>query len=306
MKRASMILALAALGSATLACGLGGGEPEPPEVPAEKGQGDAGVQEARGEVINLYLDLRGRGCDPVAAGIDSAMVARVLRNVPYALAGRSFKSPELDALFRVDLREEYQPSGEGLGLDALDLACVGKLKGHEDRLRRVQCIDPEGEAALISSHPAFLWHARQGMTGLFRQADAKVRRIPEDPGFDACKGERGDVSEDWSVVRYRFEIQALHSMSEVKAALSFDQTYGGMEPLFGNILEEGAEERVMARLAQSLEEGTQVLSFHAMAHGEDHMGEIDEWFEGMQDMRCAGHGPDFMEVSWLCAGISLP
>lgn len=311
MTRAPTILALTALAITTLACGLGGGEPDlpdtPPEVTPPEDAGMGEVQEARGEVVNLYRDLLSQGCDPVAAGIDSAIVARVLRNAPYAEAGRAFKSPELDALFRADLQEDYQPQGEGLRLDAPDLACVGKLKGHEDALRRVQCIDPAGEAALISNHRAFLWHADQGMAGLFHDADPKTRTIPKDPGFDACKGERGQTAEDWSFVRYEFEISEVHDMAGVDAAVSFGDTYGGMPPFFGNITEEGTEERIKARLAQALQEGTPVLAFHAKSYAEDHMGEIDEWFEGMEDMRCVGHGVDFMEKSsWICGGIALP
>lgn len=84
-------------------------------------------------VQGAYLELRDGGCD--VATIGSPIVARVLRNVPYAMKGKIFKSPELTALYTAD-GGWYQPTDPDADVDSADRACVRKLDAQEKALRK--------------------------------------------------------------------------------------------------------------------------------------------------------------------------
>ncbi len=84
-------------------------------------------------VQDAYLQLRDEGCD--VATIGSPIVARALRNVPYAMKGKIFKSPELTALYTAD-GGWYQPTDPDADVDSADRACVRKLDAQEKALRK--------------------------------------------------------------------------------------------------------------------------------------------------------------------------
>ncbi|MBN2799724.1 MAG: YARHG domain-containing protein, partial [Deltaproteobacteria bacterium] len=230
------------------------------------------------------------------------IVARVLRNAPFAQAGRTFSSPELTALYAAD-GGWYHPAGEGRSLSASDAACVAKLKRHEERLRRVVCVDPQSEAVITGHRDAWLWHHETGMTRMFGADPSAKRVIPADPGFDACAGERLPTQGEWTVARYTFALEVVATPAAAKAALS-NADYGGMAPCFGNLTEAGARERFEAALSGWFRAGP-VRHLRAVARIEDHLGGDEEWFEGLDDLSCVGPGP-VMDRRWVCSGIALP
>lgn len=108
-----------------------------------------------GAIPAAYRALVDAGCDPERAGISTPIEARVLRNVPYAVAGRPFKSPELARLYASD-GTWYQAGADGkIELTGADAACVATLKKHEDRLRKHAKLDAKVEAALTASPQIF-------------------------------------------------------------------------------------------------------------------------------------------------------
>lgn len=100
-------------------------------------------------VRDAYQFLRDGGCK--ASEIGSPIVARVLRNVPYALRGKIFKSPELTYLFEHD-GGWYTGTDKSADVAAEDRACVRALDKQEKVLRKRAKIQPAIEAA-ISRHP---------------------------------------------------------------------------------------------------------------------------------------------------------
>src|SRR5690348_12879781 len=80
-----------------------------------------------------YLEFRDVGCK--VENVGSPIVARTLRNVPYALKGKIFKSPELTALYAAD-GGWYEPTDPDADVDSADRACVRKLDAREKTLRK--------------------------------------------------------------------------------------------------------------------------------------------------------------------------
>lgn len=100
-------------------------------------------------VRDAYLGLRDAGCD--VATIGSPIVARALRNVPYAQHGKIFKSAELAYLFAQD-GGWYTPSDAAADVGADDRACVRKLDAQEQKLRKRVKLKKAIEQA-ITRHP---------------------------------------------------------------------------------------------------------------------------------------------------------
>ncbi len=84
-------------------------------------------------IQGAYLELRDEGCKVGEVG--SPIVARALRNVPYAMKGKIFKSPELTALYIAD-GDWYRPTDPGADVDSADRDCVRKLDAQEKKLRK--------------------------------------------------------------------------------------------------------------------------------------------------------------------------
>lgn len=84
-------------------------------------------------VRDAYRELLASGCDVSRLG--SPISARVLRNVPYALQGKIFKSAELTYLYEHD-GGWYQPTDANADVTAADRACVRKLDAQEVALRK--------------------------------------------------------------------------------------------------------------------------------------------------------------------------
>jgi len=80
-----------------------------------------------------WIEFRDDGCK--VGDVGSPIVARALRNVPYAMKGKIFKSPELTALYAAD-GGWYQPSDPDADVDSADRACVRKLDAQEKALRK--------------------------------------------------------------------------------------------------------------------------------------------------------------------------
>jgi hypothetical protein len=214
------------------------------------------------------------------------------------MSGRTFSAPELVTLFGAD-GDWYQPAGDGLKLDDPDLACVDKLKQHEKTLRRNVCIEEASEAALVSDIDAYLWHTEVGMTGMFSTRPYPERELPQDPGFNACKGKKGKADDEWFITSYTFELGQVTNAAKARQSLN---DFGGMPAMFGNYTEEAARKRFEEEV-EGWFDGAPVRTFKAVALGEDHLGE--ELFEGMEDMRCVGPA-DFLGSRWVCAGIAIP
>ncbi|MBE7452230.1 MAG: YARHG domain-containing protein [Kofleriaceae bacterium] len=96
-----------------------------------------------------YLELRDGGCK--VSDIGSPIVARALRNVPYAMNGKIFKSPELTYLFQRD-GGWYTGSDADADIKSEDRACVRALDAQEKALRKRVKLKAPIEAA-ITRHP---------------------------------------------------------------------------------------------------------------------------------------------------------
>ena len=84
-------------------------------------------------IKGAYLEFRDEGCD--VASVGSPIVARALRNLPYAMKGKIFKSPELTALYTAD-GDWYRPTDPDADVDSADRECVRKLDAQEKKLRK--------------------------------------------------------------------------------------------------------------------------------------------------------------------------
>lgn len=97
----------------------------------------AATAQAKPEPSPLKADWAGllaARCDLVAHGVRTPFGASVLRNTPYALAGYTFKSPGLRALFAAD-GGWYQPTHrKAPTFDAATRACIKKIKAFEASL----------------------------------------------------------------------------------------------------------------------------------------------------------------------------
>ncbi|MBK9036334.1 MAG: hypothetical protein IPL61_34655 [Myxococcales bacterium] len=96
-------------------------------------------------IRDAYVALRDGGCD--ASTIGTPIVARVLRNVPYAMRGKAFKSAELTYLYERD-GGWYTASDPGADVASADRLCVRALDAQEKALRKRVKIKPAIEAAI--------------------------------------------------------------------------------------------------------------------------------------------------------------
>jgi hypothetical protein len=134
------LLLVAALG--LVAPRVAGADPPPPD-------------DHPGAVRAQYLDLVKHGCDLHRHPVRLPLEARVLRNVPFAIAGRRFKSAGLTWLFSHD-GGWYQPRSDKVVLGHADRLCVARLAKLEHRLRRALPMTKKVEAVLVRSRLIFL------------------------------------------------------------------------------------------------------------------------------------------------------
>ncbi len=108
-----------------------------------------------GTIPAAYRALRDSGCNPDRAGVATPIEARILRNVPHALAGTTGRDEDLAQLYASD-GDWYRPgSARAVALDRVDAACVTRLKKHEDQLRAQTRLDERVEAVLTGSLAVF-------------------------------------------------------------------------------------------------------------------------------------------------------
>lgn len=241
-------------------------------------------------ILDAYTRFLAAGCP--ADSLDSPVEARVLRNTAFARMGRSFESPELRALYGND-GGWYRPAGEGEALPEADAACVARLQKHEAALRRSICVDAKEEAALLASPEAYLWTTEVGLSALFYPSPRPPRTPPQFLPFDACGGKIQRHTQDWEHKRYKFAAGRADSGPDLMTFMR-PEIYLGLEPAWNT-----ASDDALARL------GAGVQTWRAVAETDYHPAQEDEWFEGLQDLRCAGTGP-FMGEGWICALYSLP
>ena len=91
------------------------------------------------------------GCDLKAQGVGIPIDARVLRNTPFAMKGRAFASPDLAALFGKDGGWYVADPKANPTFVGAELACIDKLKKHEDALRNQFAIDAAFEARFTAT-----------------------------------------------------------------------------------------------------------------------------------------------------------
>lgn len=106
-----------------------------------------------------YERLMTSGCDPERFDVATAIEARVLRNLPFAMAGQRLASPELVALYSAN-GDWYRPEQARVELSETDRNCVGRLHRHERRLREQLPIDAAIEAVLTRDAGVF-WSLRE-------------------------------------------------------------------------------------------------------------------------------------------------
>jgi len=106
-------------------------------------------------IRDAYEELRAEGCDLQGTwSIRIPVVARLLRNVPFAEQGYVFSSEELSSAYGAD-GGWYQPNPDKqVTLDELDKTCVGRLKELEDRLRSEVSIPKDFEKLLTTDTDA--------------------------------------------------------------------------------------------------------------------------------------------------------
>lgn len=167
--------------------------------PCALAQGDHGS----GAILAEYQKLRDGGCKVVDFNIHTPIEARVLRNVPFALAGRKLASPDLHGLFQRD-GDWYQPSTTGeIKLANGDARCVAKLHQREKQLRQHWKVSKAIEL-VVTRHPeVFLSLRRNARPGAkYRRFRGRASKNEWSIGFTdvaACGGsgtpeEAGDCS----------------------------------------------------------------------------------------------------------------
>ena len=102
-----------------------------------------------------YEILVKSGCDLKRYPVSMPSEARIMRNVPFAVAGKIFESPELTFLFNHD-GGWYKPVKKNVRLHRADRVCVSKLKRKEKDLRKLLPIRKEVEQIITRSRIIFL------------------------------------------------------------------------------------------------------------------------------------------------------
>jgi hypothetical protein len=118
--------------------------------PTQRGSGSVG------SVRMAWRDLLGAHCDLRQVHVWTPVEAKVLWNVPYAIAGQAFEAEELTALFEAD-GGWYHPSPTPARLRADELDCVSRLQAREQALRAEARapLSPEAEERFTRDAGAF-------------------------------------------------------------------------------------------------------------------------------------------------------
>jgi hypothetical protein len=133
----------------------------------------AGDGDAPGDLRTAYAALRDSGCDVSKMG--SPLAARVLRNVPYALGGKVFKSPELTRVFIMDGDWYEATTNKDPVLSPEDRACVRALTAHEQKLRKKQKI-PAGIELAVTADRAVMVQMINAVSTDFPKVRTRVDR----------------------------------------------------------------------------------------------------------------------------------
>jgi hypothetical protein len=92
------------------------------------------------KLVGYYKELLARDCRLDDVENAPPIAAKVLRNVAYAGRGHTFKSKALAAFYSEDRQgcdaPWYKPTGAKVTLEGDELACMGKLKKLEGKLRK--------------------------------------------------------------------------------------------------------------------------------------------------------------------------
>ncbi|MBI2336115.1 MAG: YARHG domain-containing protein [Deltaproteobacteria bacterium] len=109
-----------------------------------------------GAVLAEFEKLMAMQCNVTQFGISTPLEARILKNIPYAIVGRPFTSPELTELFNKD-DGWYKPgSSSDVKIKPEHEACITRLQKREDQLRRSVKMDAEVERVFIRDPKIFL------------------------------------------------------------------------------------------------------------------------------------------------------
>lgn len=130
-----------------------------------------------------------QGCDLTRAHVRTPIEARALRNLPYAIRGYVFKSPELTALYQAD-GGWYAPNPAAkMTFSPKEGACIKALKEHEATLRAMMPWPKAWEAKFTGQHAAVV-HLRQSTKLLGKVTFSKADAAGEGwtIGGEDCKG----------------------------------------------------------------------------------------------------------------------
>jgi hypothetical protein len=130
------------------------------------------------------------GCDLAAAHVVSDVEARVLRNLPYALKGYVFKSPELAKLYGADGAWYTPDAAAKIDFDPKTMACVEKLKKLEDDLAKSGKALPKAFAARFTAHHEAVVALRANTAGF----SGGLHRVARTKTADGEMWELGDRS----------------------------------------------------------------------------------------------------------------
>lgn len=127
-----------------------------PGAPRAVAEPTAPLSTASGPIRRLWESLLASGCDLDAARLHNPVSVRIVRNTPYALAGLRFKDVNLRLVFADDGGWYTPTTDQAPALDGAVLACVEKLKAHEERLRVAMPIPEEMAARMTRDHALFV------------------------------------------------------------------------------------------------------------------------------------------------------
>jgi len=241
-------------------------------------------------VRDTYQKVVDTGCDP--SEFVSPAVVRVLRNTPFAIAGRPFTSTDLDALFRAD-GDWYAPKKGEVHLSETDSACVAKLKAHEDKLRSMHCVTGDAQAALTAAPDIWLWHYQHQ----FDKWDI-TGKAPAKASLDACKPPdfqnrpKAGHTSSWTI-----------EVGAVKAGMDVLRLPAAISNTYTDAQSPESLAAANAMIAAWLKAGKGVRYLKGVADSEDWDG--DEAYESQTTVHCAGPDP-FMSEQWICFGYSMP
>jgi len=243
-----------------------------------------------GRLLADYDALVRAGCDPEAAGIHSPVVLRVLRNTPFARAGRRFKSADLDALYRAD-GDWYHPTTDDVALGDGDARCVEALRRHEARARTYHCLSPEAQAVLTADRDVYLWHRGGGVAPLHH-----FHPFSGEP-WDACSATPDRLAAaEFGRAEWKIEAPSPATLTPEE----LPGVYGQLNPMGEATPPPGDLQRV----AHWNRENLPLRTFSWEVNALDYAGE-GESYEWMIRRRCWGPGP-FMGPEWICYELGLP